>query len=317
LADSGAAGSGYPDGLTDADIPIVARIFQIADVFDALTSHRPYRKPLDPSDAMSTLQDEAAAGWRSCENPEQVRDAGMDPDRLEIVHRTALAFHPSPWAVAIIHRGHLTAEWYATKTFTSLAFGRLIEDSHNRRPGLSRPIALDSPAYDFVPATPPPTDPRKAGITIHQLRSMTSGIPGGDHSFTGIAAGQGASGGPFEIALGHATDRFGRSPARLYTDPGTAWDYADTAFAHLSMIFREAAGIEMSTYLDERLFKPLGITNYGWDHRAAAPIASAPAPTPTPACDSPPWTLPASVTCSSTGAYWPANRLWPRPGSSA
>jgi CubicO group peptidase (beta-lactamase class C family) len=154
--------------------------------------------------------------------------------------------------------------WSATKTFTSLAFGRLIEDSHNRRPGLSRPIALESPAYDFVPATPPPTDPRKAGITIHQLRSMTSGIPGGDHSFTGIAAGQGASGGPFEIALGHATDRFGRSPARLYTDPGTAWDYADTAFAHLSMIFREAAGIEMSTYLDERLFKPLGITNDGW-----------------------------------------------------
>ncbi len=37
-------GSGYPHGLAGEDIPITARIFAVADVFDALTSIRPYRK---------------------------------------------------------------------------------------------------------------------------------------------------------------------------------------------------------------------------------------------------------------------------------
>lgn len=39
-------GSGYPAGLAGAAIPLVARIFAVADVFDALTSKRPYKEPL-------------------------------------------------------------------------------------------------------------------------------------------------------------------------------------------------------------------------------------------------------------------------------
>ena len=38
-------GSGYPDGLSGNAIPLNARIFSIADVFDALTSKRPYKEP--------------------------------------------------------------------------------------------------------------------------------------------------------------------------------------------------------------------------------------------------------------------------------
>lgn len=37
-------GSGYPDGITGAEIPIFSRIVAVADVFDALTSERPYKK---------------------------------------------------------------------------------------------------------------------------------------------------------------------------------------------------------------------------------------------------------------------------------
>ena len=37
-------GTGYPRGLKGEEIPLVARIFAVADVFDALTSDRPYRK---------------------------------------------------------------------------------------------------------------------------------------------------------------------------------------------------------------------------------------------------------------------------------
>ncbi len=39
-------GSGYPKGVKGAEIPLVARIFAVADVFDALASRRPYKEPL-------------------------------------------------------------------------------------------------------------------------------------------------------------------------------------------------------------------------------------------------------------------------------
>ena len=45
-------GSGYPDGLVGEDIPIMSRIISVADVYDALTSLRPYRKPMQPADAL-------------------------------------------------------------------------------------------------------------------------------------------------------------------------------------------------------------------------------------------------------------------------
>ena len=42
-------GSGYPDGLTQEQIPQIARIVAVADAFDAMTSDRPYR-PAMPAD---------------------------------------------------------------------------------------------------------------------------------------------------------------------------------------------------------------------------------------------------------------------------
>ncbi len=48
-------GSGYPLGLCGETIPLTARIFAIVDVFDALTSHRPYKVPMPVEDAVSIL----------------------------------------------------------------------------------------------------------------------------------------------------------------------------------------------------------------------------------------------------------------------
>jgi len=56
-------GSGYPDGLKAGEIPLGVRILSVADVFDALTSDRPYRKALSVAQAISVLREEVQKGW--------------------------------------------------------------------------------------------------------------------------------------------------------------------------------------------------------------------------------------------------------------
>jgi len=57
-------GTGYPDGLRYSQVPLLAQIVGIVDVFDALTTERPYRMPLDRDAAFQVLGEEAAKGWR-------------------------------------------------------------------------------------------------------------------------------------------------------------------------------------------------------------------------------------------------------------
>ncbi|MBI5934578.1 MAG: GAF domain-containing protein [Chloroflexi bacterium] len=52
-------GSGYPVGLSGKDIPYLARIFAVADAFDALTSNRPYRTRVEPEEAVQYLREQA------------------------------------------------------------------------------------------------------------------------------------------------------------------------------------------------------------------------------------------------------------------
>jgi HD-GYP domain-containing protein (c-di-GMP phosphodiesterase class II) len=62
-------GAGYPRGLAGQDIPINARIFAIVDVFDALTSKRPYKDPFSFDETMAIL--------------ENGRGTHFDPDLLD------------------------------------------------------------------------------------------------------------------------------------------------------------------------------------------------------------------------------------------
>jgi putative two-component system response regulator len=56
-------GSGYPDGLRGDEIPLTAAILQLADVYDALTTDRPYRKASSPEFALQIMDEEATRGW--------------------------------------------------------------------------------------------------------------------------------------------------------------------------------------------------------------------------------------------------------------
>jgi putative two-component system response regulator len=56
-------GSGYPDGLAGEQIPVRARVLQIVDVYDALTTIRPYKRALTPQEALDTIAQEVTKGW--------------------------------------------------------------------------------------------------------------------------------------------------------------------------------------------------------------------------------------------------------------
>jgi putative two-component system response regulator len=68
-------GSGYPDGLRGEEIPLLARILQVVDIYDALTTARPYKPAFSHDQAIAILRDEAKRGWR-------------DPDLVQLFAQT-------------------------------------------------------------------------------------------------------------------------------------------------------------------------------------------------------------------------------------
>jgi putative two-component system response regulator len=78
-------GGGYPDGLAGKAIPITARILQVADIFDALTTERPYKPALSQAAALAALRDEVARGWR---------DPAVVEAFIELVERGGLPRSP-------------------------------------------------------------------------------------------------------------------------------------------------------------------------------------------------------------------------------
>jgi putative two-component system response regulator len=57
-------GSGYPDGLVGNAIPVVAQIIGLVDVYDALTTERPYQPAHSVDEAVALIQKQVERGWR-------------------------------------------------------------------------------------------------------------------------------------------------------------------------------------------------------------------------------------------------------------
>ena len=55
-------GSGYPDSLAGGEVPLLAQIVSVVDLYDAMTTTRPYRSGLQPQDALAALGREAERG---------------------------------------------------------------------------------------------------------------------------------------------------------------------------------------------------------------------------------------------------------------
>jgi putative two-component system response regulator len=57
-------GTGYPDGIKGRAFPVPAQVMQLADIFDAITTDRPYHRARTRSSAIEFLYGEASKGWR-------------------------------------------------------------------------------------------------------------------------------------------------------------------------------------------------------------------------------------------------------------
>jgi putative two-component system response regulator len=75
-------GSGYPDGLKDAGIPLLAQVISIVDAFDALTNARPYKAAVSLDAACEALLEDVERGWKRRDLVEAfvavARDGGLE-----------------------------------------------------------------------------------------------------------------------------------------------------------------------------------------------------------------------------------------------
>lgn len=67
-------GTGYPDGLAGNAIPYLAQVFQMIDIYDALTSERPYKRAFTQAEALEIFAQETAKGWRNPKLVQQFTD---------------------------------------------------------------------------------------------------------------------------------------------------------------------------------------------------------------------------------------------------
>ena len=84
-------GTGYPDGLRGEQVPLTARVLQIVDVYDALTTHRPYKAALSIREALAIMEAEVKKGWW---------DPGVFAEFCRVMHSETEKLHPAAQSAA-------------------------------------------------------------------------------------------------------------------------------------------------------------------------------------------------------------------------
>jgi CubicO group peptidase (beta-lactamase class C family) len=137
-----------------------------------------------------------------------------------------------------------------TKQFTAALVLQLVEEGK---------IKLDGKITDYL------TDYRKdtgEKVTIHQLLNQTSGIP--DYTARPNFSAE-ISRNPYAVA--DFVKKFASDD--LEFEPGAKYRYSNSGYTILGAIIEKVTGKSYETALSERIFKPLGMTNSGYDHHSS------------------------------------------------
>jgi putative two-component system response regulator len=90
-------GSGYPDGLRGDEIPLLAQIISIVDVYDAVTTARPYREALLAIQAFEVLREEVRRGWKQEALVEAFIELGLRGELESTAHPAPGLRPPQRW----------------------------------------------------------------------------------------------------------------------------------------------------------------------------------------------------------------------------
>jgi CubicO group peptidase (beta-lactamase class C family) len=220
---------------------------------------------------------ESKGGWRTLLPPKGepsaddkkriAQTAGVDWDKLKEAWDVN-AQTDGASGLLVIRNGYIVGEWYknadrnktyniysSSKSYTSLAFGLLLDDVAAGKAPSGKNLTLDTLVCtkEWIPESLPLPDPRKANIKLRHLLNMTSGVGPGPVP---------ANKQPFETAMGHTKD----SPfAKLMADPGEKFFYSNGGVAHLVLLFKNAAGKDLFPFLKERVFTPTGVETIKWE----------------------------------------------------
>jgi CubicO group peptidase (beta-lactamase class C family) len=191
--------------------------------------------------------------------------AGVDWDKLEAAwkHNASAA---GGTGLLVIRRGYVVGEWYkdadrdtafniysSSKSYTSTAYGLILPEFGAGKLPDGRALTLDTKVCnaEWLPESLPLPDPRKADITVRHLLNMASGLTEENPPMTK----------PFEWSLGHVE---GSPMTKLKADPGREFHYSNAGVSHLVLLFQHAAGTDLYPFLEERLFRPIGMTSVRW-----------------------------------------------------
>lgn len=141
-------GSGYPDGLRGEQIPVGARILQVVDCFDALTSDRPYRTRLSDHEALQILADRKGTMYDA-----RIVDVFTAQHTAERRDTTLPAYAPAPPAVAARAEDPHDAAGDTGALHAFFELGRVLGRAHSAREvgeALWHHLAASLPAHAFV-----------------------------------------------------------------------------------------------------------------------------------------------------------------------
>ncbi|MEM9063539.1 MAG: serine hydrolase [Pseudomonadota bacterium] len=149
-----------------------------------------------------------------------------------------------------------------TKSIVSLTYG--IALAEGKVPPVDASLVAQFPEYPELA-----NDPERQKITVEDALTMRTGLKWDE---TGGYVDKRNS----EIAMEYAPDRYRFAlEQEIVGPPGAAWNYSGGATTLIERLISKGTGQRFDLYMAEKLFKPLGITDWGWLGRTPAEPAAA------------------------------------------